>query len=379
MTSLRTAVKRCAAALLGRSGTSAVLAHLAARRQPLVLGYHSVVEDVRVHAGRAIPANLISRSMLERHLDWVGRRYHFLTLDEMERQAHSGEPWRRPSALVTFDDGYVGVYEQAFPLLKRKGIPAAAFVVTGHLGRSELQIYDRLYLVLRKVLPALRAEPSMLTRVLRDYGVAYEATVALPMEDAFAVMRHLYTTLTQRALRRAIAALETIARVDAGDYHDLRAMTWEMVTALDRNGITIGSHTETHALLTLEEPDTVSRQLSASSAALQQRLGRPVTQFAYPDGRFNPAVVSAVAEAGYRVAFTTCPHRDADRPWLTMPRILLWERSCLDGHGEFSADVMSCHAGRVFSWMAPCAESHRPTAPAHHAESSPARPRVANV
>jgi peptidoglycan/xylan/chitin deacetylase (PgdA/CDA1 family) len=37
---------------------------------------------------------------------------------------------------VTFDDGYVSVYEQALPILERLGIPATVFVPTDHVGST---------------------------------------------------------------------------------------------------------------------------------------------------------------------------------------------------------------------------------------------------
>lgn len=360
MSNLRRLVKRGMAAVLSRTGANAVLSGLIAGRQPLVLGYHSVVEDVRAHEGRAIPANLISVGMLERQLDWIARRYRFLTPDELGAHLESGAPFSRPSALVTFDDGYAGVYEHAFPLLKRKGIPAGIFVVTGNVGSPQLQIYDHLYLLLTKALPAIRYSLPRFTVLLENYGVRLASRPPLgSLEDVFTVMRGLYTTCDQHSLRRAIEAFETIAHVDDRDYPELRAMTWDMVLELDRGGMTIGSHTHTHALLTIEDPHEVVRQLAVSSETLQRKLGRPAAHFAYPDGRFDPGIVSAVAEARYRFAYTICLHRDPQHPRLTIPRKLLWEQSCLNGDGGFSADLMSCHAAGVFDRIAPCGQDHR--------------------
>src|SRR4030095_5496505 len=76
----------------------------------------------------------------------IGRRFRFVSVDELGDALEAGQT---DIAAVTFDDGYPAVYETAFPLLKRKGIPAAFFVVTGVVGTSELMLYDRLYLAVR--------------------------------------------------------------------------------------------------------------------------------------------------------------------------------------------------------------------------------------
>src|SRR5712692_2766697 len=100
------------------------------RGLPVVLGYHSVVEDVRAHADNVLPGMMISQRMFAQHLDWLGRYFRFVSLDELGDRLADGDGRGEPLAAVTFDDGYRDVYAHAFPLLKERGIPAAVFVVT---------------------------------------------------------------------------------------------------------------------------------------------------------------------------------------------------------------------------------------------------------
>src|SRR5881296_482577 len=101
---------------------------------PWIAGYHRVVEDFRRSSENSIAATLISRGMLERHLEWIGRRFDFVSLDDIGSRLERGERFLKPVAAVTFDDGYRDAYEHAFPLLKTRGIPAAVFVPTGLVG-----------------------------------------------------------------------------------------------------------------------------------------------------------------------------------------------------------------------------------------------------
>ena len=154
---LRSMAKTAFAAGLRWTGANRVIETINATKHiPLVIGYHSVVEDVRTHLGRAILPNLISCGMLERQLDWLGQHFRFLTLDELGERLESGDPFNEPLAAITFDDGYAGVYHHALPLLQRKGIPAGIFVVTETLGRRHLQVYDKLFLLLAGMLPKIR-------------------------------------------------------------------------------------------------------------------------------------------------------------------------------------------------------------------------------
>ncbi|HXT68048.1 MAG TPA: polysaccharide deacetylase family protein [Nitrospiraceae bacterium] len=357
---LKTLMKNGVAAALGWTGTDrAVASWTGTKALPLVLAYHGVVEDVHARPGLAKNPNLISLNMLESQLDWIGRRYRFINLDELGARLEHGDPFGQPSAAVTFDDGYAGVYHLALPLLKQKGIPAGMFIVTEATGSPELQIYDKTYLLLEKVLPLFGHSEERFQRFLGANDIhigAYNGGGRL--DDAFRTMRWLFTTLPQKTLRRVIEALETVCRIDPGDYPEMQTLDWEMVRTIADSGMTIGSHTQTHALLTEESDDQVTSQTVESRFTLRDKLNRPIAHFAYPDGRFNAAVVSAVAKAGYRFGYGTCLRRDRRHPGLTIPRTLLWERSCVDGAGQFSAALMSCHANRLYDLWSPCAHDH---------------------
>ena len=80
-----------------------------------------VVDDSRRRRASIIAPMLVSRRMFERQLDWIGRRFRFVSLDELGSRLESGQPFSTPTATVTFDDGYRDMYEHAFPVLEAQG------------------------------------------------------------------------------------------------------------------------------------------------------------------------------------------------------------------------------------------------------------------
>jgi peptidoglycan/xylan/chitin deacetylase (PgdA/CDA1 family) len=114
------------------------------RDVPFVLCYHRVVERLHASNGFALPSMEITVAMLEHHLDWLGRHFRIVSLDDLGTKLR--EPaGSKPLAAITFDDGYSDVYHHAFPLLKRKGIPAGIFVVTDLIGSARLPIHEELH------------------------------------------------------------------------------------------------------------------------------------------------------------------------------------------------------------------------------------------
>jgi peptidoglycan/xylan/chitin deacetylase (PgdA/CDA1 family) len=326
------------------------------RVQPYIVGYHRVVDDFAAAAEATLPSLLISVRMLEQQLDWIGKHFDFVTLDEVGSHLEQGKPFDRPVAAITFDDGYRDVYEHACPILLRKGIPAAFFVVTDLVGRCSWHIFDRLYRVLRRAFPDWD-DRGRSTPELSRIGVS--GTAARVIESATHVesaTSELLARIAQADLLKLIDALER----SAGSLDDERPalLDWQTISGMRRAGFTIGSHTRTHVWLPLEKAERVADELAGSRAVLEQWLGAPVTHFAYPAGEFNGEVVTAVEQAGYRFAYTICSHRDGLRPLLTIPRELLWEHSATDGHGRFSPAQLHCHVHGLFSSMNGCVQGH---------------------
>jgi peptidoglycan/xylan/chitin deacetylase (PgdA/CDA1 family) len=314
-----------------------------ARRTPLVVGYHRVVEDFDASARTSIPSMLVSRNMLEQHLDWIGQRYRFVGLDELGALLESGRALDEPIAAVTFDDGYQDFYDHALPVLHKKGIPAALFVVTGLVGTTRAQIHDKLYLLLskRRVRAPLKIE--------------------IPMPDIagmtpYPATRKLVEAASLAVLERVIRALEQEDSIP--EHLFTHSLSWETLERIHRSGIVVGSHTKTHVVMTNETSACVLEETAGSRQELERRLGTVVRHFAYPSGIYDSASVEAVAAAGYRFGYTSCAHRSAEHPLLTVPRTILWENSCLDSHRSFSDSLMSCQVHRAFDLVAGCRQQH---------------------
>lgn len=324
---LRLMAKTCVACAYAWTGRYRPRSGRSVRKDmlPFIVGYHRVVEDFDRSKSTAIPSLLISATMLERHIDWIARRYAIVSIDDVAFHLETNQPFRRATAAVTFDDGYRDVYEHAFPLLQRKGIPSAVFVVTDLMGTGRPQIFDRLYLVLRR---------------MQESGVPLQL-MGLRDADPLKLMTLALNAFPQIEIEASLTSLEQRFRIETGELEGTAPLTWDMVATMNRAGVIIGSHTASHCLLPSESIETAKRELVSSRQTLEARLGHPVTHFAYPDGRYNPEVIEAVSAAGYRFGYSICESRDTKYPLLTIPRKMLWERSCLNALERFSPTVMN--------------------------------------
>ena len=90
------------------------------------------------------------------------------------------------------------------------------------------------------------------------------------------------------------------------DYQEL-VVDAARLKSFDEALVSIGSHTVTHANLSLLNEDAARDQLRRSKVELEAILGRPVNQFAFPYGGCTDALTELAREVGYRRVFTIQP------------------------------------------------------------------------
>jgi peptidoglycan/xylan/chitin deacetylase (PgdA/CDA1 family) len=64
--------------------------------------------------------------------------YDVISLETLAEVMTNGSPPLQKCVVITFDDGYSNVYDNAFPILKRYHYPASVFIVGDLVGRESL-------------------------------------------------------------------------------------------------------------------------------------------------------------------------------------------------------------------------------------------------
>lgn len=108
-------------------------------------------------------------------------------------------------------------------------------------------------------------------------------------EYAFPILRKYGDTATFFVFTNAI---------DHGKF-----LTWTDLRTMLAAGMTVGDHSRSHPFLArITATSTLWGEIDGSKKLLEQELGTPVTEFAYPFGQYDPAIISLVKQAGFKSA-----------------------------------------------------------------------------
>jgi peptidoglycan/xylan/chitin deacetylase (PgdA/CDA1 family) len=259
----------------------------------LILCYHRIGTD-------GIPLfSQLSPNVFEAQMRYVRRRYRVLSLDdlcdEMER------PCRKEDAVVvTFDDGYRDLHTHALPVLRKYQIPATIFLPVACIETGEVPWYDRIFLAL-KVFPKDEFE-VVLDRPRSFRLVSWRAR----LQAATEIIQYL-RALSDKRRKEYCAAFEDQVSLPKNDLKE-RMLTWDHVQTMCRDGITFGSHTMTHPVVSRLTKSQLEGELGDSKRALEHYTGGPAVHFAYPFGQPADCGTTAtpfLVRNGYRSAATT--------------------------------------------------------------------------
>ncbi|MEX2335562.1 MAG: polysaccharide deacetylase family protein, partial [Pseudohongiella sp.] len=208
MSTLRRFVKSATARTICQLSVDKVIGnHNGFADRPLIICYHRVVQDFADAATRSMPSLLVSVDMFEKQLDWLARHYTMVSLDEIlthgKNSPHQNGNKGKKLASVTFDEGYADFYWNAFPILKRRGIPASVFVVSDLVGTAKLQTHDELYLMLSQWLKA----PAPL-QCKENPGLVTDLESALQQHpEPYYAVRHVLASFSQSEVLDILALL----------------------------------------------------------------------------------------------------------------------------------------------------------------------------
>lgn len=288
------------------TGVFGLLRWLNRRRLP-ILCYHSIV-DMRLPPWVAAGGLHLHVTRFREHMEFLARRYRVVPLDEVvEAIAAADGPLPARSVAITFDDGYANTLSLAGPILEEFGFPATVFLPTDYIGRREMYWWDELAFLLSSALGGMLCA--------EEWG-RLDLTTREGVTLAFARGHRLLASAPLEQRRRLLAALGAVMPAAARDQElveRLRPARWEECRAAVPS-VRFGGHGAGHRLLDEIPLEDARADLERCGRTLRAELGRRASRvFCYPEGRWTPAIRSALEAAGFTGGVTAHARPSGDR------------------------------------------------------------------
>jgi peptidoglycan/xylan/chitin deacetylase (PgdA/CDA1 family) len=284
--------------LIAKTKMPQVFHRLAYRDELTILMYHGIIREPLIVDDWCF----IDESSFGMQIEYLKRHFEIVFLFEALERIRKGEV-KRPTAVITFDDGYQNNHDVAFPILQRERIPATVFLATGLMNTEDTVWYCRLNLALSQTQKdSIEWNGSRFD--LSTLGLKAKASAAI--QDRLKKLGH----------PNLMAAIRGII-LELGGNPDCSIEGGSPFRMLDKNAIgemaasgliEFGAHTHHHSILSHLSNGERKNEIRQSVHTVYELTGRPCRYFAYPNGRAEDYSSEAIRDlkiCGIQAAVTT--------------------------------------------------------------------------
>jgi peptidoglycan/xylan/chitin deacetylase (PgdA/CDA1 family) len=267
----------------------------------LILTYHRVLSERETQQNWIQPGMYVRDDVFESQMTFLKQYFDLLSFSELLALWRE-KRWDKAKryCVVTFDDGWLDNYLYAYPLLKKHQIPATIFLPTSFIGT------DRWFW------------PDQVGSLLRQYdssGTTKKREVSVALRRRWPELRFTADGIGSDKIDDVIEALKKLPHKEIDQFLETLSkemevglplqrvlLNWEEVEEMSQFGISFGSHSVTHRILTNLPQKEVRYEIEHSFQTLLDKKINPIPVFCYPNGNCNPEIIDQLKAVGYQAA-----------------------------------------------------------------------------
>lgn len=203
----------------------------------------------------------------ERQIIYLKRHFNIISLRDLDKIINEGDNFLKNSLLITFDDGDLSNYLNAYPVLKRHNIPATFFVITNLIDSEEPFWWDEM-----------------------EYLVDGKDGNKMVWESKKWKNEQRINYINQLRKKSIKCKLKTLQ------------ITKEQLKEMNNSGFVIGNHSHSHPMFNKSSQDELNYEMSESIQFLKHNNLDPY-YFAYPNGNWDNNSEEILKKYNIKLAF----------------------------------------------------------------------------
>tara|TARA_B100000315_G_C14567517_1_gene583735 strand:- start:1486 stop:2427 length:942 start_codon:yes stop_codon:yes gene_type:complete len=220
--------------------------------------------------------------------------YNYISINNIESYYYDNKILNN-SCHVTFDDGDISVYENAFPILKELKIPATIFVSPKVIQNGTNYWFQELSYLENtigksEIINTLSKVMKCSSKLIEDFSVD-SLFNSLKINDINRVIKHIKRGNNIECTKKFNMTINQLLEMNESKL------------------ITVGSHTLSHPILANENFIDCENEIKESILLLSKMLSKKIKYFAYPNGLtgndYTNREKRILAENGIKIAFAT--------------------------------------------------------------------------
>lgn len=310
-----------------------------------VLTYHGVLPAGYQVGDPQQDGSLVSAQNFRAQLQLLKECYQVVSPDQVRDWIVGGKALPERAILLTCDDGLRNALTDMAPILREEELSCLFFVLGASAGEDSPTLwYEDLYLLLlaapagNHLFDALGMSVDLGDRAQRR-SAWWNLIKKLSQYDQSTRTRFIEGSRIQFGLPE-----QRFAGMTESQNRRFSLLNVKDLRQLVDQGMSIGSHTLNHPVLSQQATESAWQEISESRTLLENAIGKPIWALAYPFG--DPASVTTremqlAEQAGFHCAFMNVGGGfGAELPRFALPRVHVTAEMSLS---EFEAHVSGFH------------------------------------
>jgi peptidoglycan/xylan/chitin deacetylase (PgdA/CDA1 family) len=247
----------------------------------IILVYHRIVDDRSNYLNKSAVVHHHLKDF-ETEIAYFKRNFQMISMDEVVSHMKLGKGFRRPSIAITFDDGYLDNYTLAYPVLKKHAVTATIYITTGLIGTPDKIWTEKIGLAFLET----KKDYFNFSTILGDITVPIKTMEE--KEQAYSKVSKALKLRPDDERRELVQVLFEKLEVNekSGRHFEERMMlNWDEIQEMRKDGITIGSHSHTHPILSRMPIQKAKDEILNSKKIAEKNVDTKVRHFSFPNGR----------------------------------------------------------------------------------------------
>ena len=284
-------------------GLVAIIRFLFGQKGIRILAYHKIETNEFDDLNMSIPV-----SDFEVQIKYLSEHYHVVSLLDYLRSIQTRKKIKKNMVIITFDDGYKDNYTNAFSIVKKYSIPITIFLTVIPISTGQSLWYEVIvHLIKNSMIKELDLSNYGMGQIILKSSSDKQVAIYQIVNKAKTMPENQRQNLIDCLRRKLI--IEDNNNQNNDDMENLM-LSWDEIREMKNHGVTFGSHTMSHPILTQIPFETAEMEIKKSKYIIEKELGEKISLFTYPNGGpedFNEDIINIIRKSGFSCACSLIP------------------------------------------------------------------------
>ena len=245
-----------------------------------ILLYHRIADQYYNHPYGSV----VGKIKFKEQMLYFKKKFNLISLNNLFLQIKNQEFINTNQLVITFDDGSVDNYLNAYPILKNLSIPATFFLPTDYINSENITWDWKLYEIIYNTKNLYNFSKSKLSHI----KYTNKKNLLLKLVNYFKFLKPLVRD-------KYINELSNILSFNNFDYINNKSLSWNQVKEMSSSLLEFGSHGCSHTSLMNQDFNFFTDELHVSKKTIENHLSKECHYFSFPFGSkddFNKKLIN---------------------------------------------------------------------------------------